>query len=296
MKPLIKWTALALCACLPLSAQAHRAWLLPSATVLSGEDPWVTVDAAVSNDLFYFEHFPLRLEGIGEMPAALTPTAKPGTPPPPARPGAKLQILAPDGSLAQAEHGSIGRYRSTFDVHLTQKGTYKLAIANTGRYFASYRENGENRRWMGNLDALAKQVPANAEDLKVTLSDARIEVFVTSGNPTDKVLKTTGKGLELSPITHPNDLVAGEPATFAFLLDGKPAVGAKITVIPGGNRYRDELGEITLETDDKGQASITWPTAGMYWLEATLTTQEGVKAPVNQRRATYSTTLEVQAP
>ena len=42
-----KWLVLALCIGLPLSAQAHRAWLLPSATVLSGEgDLWVTVDAA----------------------------------------------------------------------------------------------------------------------------------------------------------------------------------------------------------------------------------------------------------
>ena len=39
---------------LSASAQAHRTWLLPSATVLSGKAPWVTVDAAVSKDLFYF--------------------------------------------------------------------------------------------------------------------------------------------------------------------------------------------------------------------------------------------------
>ena len=50
---------------LPLSAQAHRAWMLPSATVLSGDEVWVTVDAAVSNDLFYFEHFPLRIANLG---------------------------------------------------------------------------------------------------------------------------------------------------------------------------------------------------------------------------------------
>mgnify|MGYP006167481133 CR=1 FL=1 len=37
MHPLVKWTALTLAICLPLSAQAHRAWMLPSATVLSGK-------------------------------------------------------------------------------------------------------------------------------------------------------------------------------------------------------------------------------------------------------------------
>ena len=47
-------------------ALAHRQWLLPSATVVSGsgDDVWVTVDAAVSNDLFYFEHQPLRLDNV----------------------------------------------------------------------------------------------------------------------------------------------------------------------------------------------------------------------------------------
>ena len=44
-----KWLVLALCIGLPISAaQAHRSWMLPSATVLSGDDVWVTVDAAVS--------------------------------------------------------------------------------------------------------------------------------------------------------------------------------------------------------------------------------------------------------
>jgi uncharacterized GH25 family protein len=288
MHPLVKWTALTLAICLPLSAQAHRAWMLPSATVLSGEDPWITVDAAVSNDLFYFEHFPLRIQGIGNLdttPAGGPPGMRP-------RPAAVLQLLAPDGSAAKAENGSIGRYRSTFDLHLTQKGTYKLAIANSG-LFASYKENGQMRRWMGSAEAFAKQVPANATDLKVAQNSSRMEVFVTSGNPTTSALKTSGSGLELAPITHPNDLFAGEAAEFSLLLDGTPAAGVEVSVIPGGNRYRDELGEIKTTRDAAGKISITWPHAGMYWLEAELSTREGVSAPATERRASYSATLEV---
>jgi uncharacterized GH25 family protein len=75
-----KWLVLALCLGLPLSAQAHRSWMLPSATVLSGDDVWVTVDAAVSNDLFYFEHFPLRIANIGAPPEKLGARGgRPGT-------------------------------------------------------------------------------------------------------------------------------------------------------------------------------------------------------------------------
>ena len=69
-----------------------------------------------------------------------------------------------------------------------------------------------------------------------------------------------------------------------------------ISVIPGGNRYRDQLGEINATTDAQGKVSITWPEAGMYWLEAELTTDQGVSKPATERRASYSATLEVLAP
>lgn len=287
MNPIVKWTALTLAVCLPLSAQAHRAWMLPSATVLSGEDPWITVDAAISNDLFYFEHFPMRLQDIGDI--STQPAGQR------ARQPAVLKVMAPDGSEVKTQNGAIGRYRTTFDVHLQQKGTYKLAIANQG-LFASWKENGETRRWMGKPEEFAKQVPAKADELKVTQNNGRMEVFVTSGAPTETVLKPTGQGLELSPLTHPNDLFAGEAADFVMLLDGKPAAGVDVSVIAGGNRYRDDLGEIKTSTDAKGKFSVTWPTAGMYWLEAELTTDKNVVAPATERRASYSATLEVLAP
>ncbi len=137
----------ALCLGLPLSAQAHRSWLLPSATVLSGDEVWVTVDAAVSNDLFYFEHFPLRIANIGTPPEALGARGgRPGT----------LMISAPDGTKVEPQNGSIGRYRSTFDVPLKQKGTYKLAVVNDG-VFASFKEGGKVRRWRGDADAFRER-------------------------------------------------------------------------------------------------------------------------------------------
>lgn len=290
MKPVIKWTALALAVCLPLSAQAHRGWMLPSATVLSGEEPWITVDAAVSNDLFYFEHVPMRLKGIGDEARA----AAGGPPSMRARPAAELHIFAPDGSKVAPQNGAIGRYRSTFDVPLSQKGTYKLAVANSG-LFASWKENGETRRWMGQAESFAKEVPAKAEGLRVSQNDSRMEVFVTSGAPTTSVLEPSNQGLELKPVTHPNDLFAGEAAEFVFLLDGRPAANVEISVIPGGNRYRDELGAIRTRTDAAGKASITWPEAGMYWLQAELTSDQGVSKPATERRASYSATLEVLA-
>lgn len=233
--------ALAAAGAAPFAAHAHRAWLLPSATVLSGNEPWVTVDAAVSNDLFYFEHMPLRLDG--------------------------LVVLAPDGSAVKAENASTSRYRSTFDVKLAQQGTYRIAVINDA-LMASFRAGGEMKRLRGSADSLAKQIPANAENLSVLQLQGRIESFVTVGSPSTRALATTGRGLELVPVTHPNDLIAGETATFRFVLDGQPAAGLEVSVVPGGVRYRDRLGELTLATDARGEVKVTWPGPGLYWLSA----------------------------
>ena len=290
IKQLTKGLIFTVVATLPFSAHAHRAWLLPSTTVLSGDTPWVTVDAAVSNDLFYFEHVPLVLEGVAALPAQNSSNNAR------ARPSNRLVITAPDGTEVPAQNGHVGKYRSVFDVELAQKGTYKLAVASTGRYLAHYTEKGEKRRWMGTPDQLAHAIPDDAENVQVSEVDSRMELFITSGNPTDSVFQTTGKGLEMKPVTHPNDLFAGETSEFIFLLDGKPAAGAQVTVIPGGIRHRDQLNDIKLTADANGKVSIPWPSAGFWWMEATVVQKEGLSEPVDQRRSVYTSTLEVMAP
>jgi len=257
---------LALAALAPLAAHAHRQWLLPSATVLSGSDPWVTVDAAVSNDLFYFEHVPMRLDN--------------------------LQVTAPDGSAVKAENAATGKYRSTFDLHLTQPGTYRVAVVNNG-LFASYKVDGQAKRWRGTAENFAREVPANAQDLQVTQAEGRIESFVTAGKPSDKGLRTVGRGLELAPITHPNDLVAGDTASFRLLLDGKPASNLKVSVVPGGIRYRDQLQEFSATTDADGKFSVKWPAAGMYWMESEVKDDKTTFKQARSRRAVYAVTVEV---
>lgn len=262
----LKLAALALALVLPFAAQAHKAWVLPSQTVLSGNDPWVTVDAAVSNDLFYFNHVPLRVENV--------------------------VIIAPDGSTAAAQNGHTGKFRSVFDVQLQQQGTYRIAIVNAG-LFANWEENGEPKRWRGTAETFGTEVPKDAKNLQVSQSAGRIETFVTNGSPSTQALKATNKGLEMVPVTHPNDLFAGEQATFQLLIDGQPAADLDIEVIPGGIRYRDAQNEIKAKTGADGKFSVTWPEAGMYWLEASLQDDKATVAPAKQRRASYVATLEV---
>ena len=250
---------------LSASAQAHRTWLLPSATVLSGKDPWVTVDAAVSNDLFYFEHRPLQLDS--------------------------LAVLAPDGKTVAATNINKGEYRNTFDVKLEQPGTYKMMLVNNG-LFANYTLDGQKKRWRGKAEDFAKAIPANAADVKLTESQGRIEIFVTSGKLSSDTLKPTGVGLELVPVTHPNNLVVGEKATFKLVLDGEPAPNLAVEVVPGGIRYRDKLNDVKVTTDETGTFSVTWPGPGMYWINASVS-DDKAKTKDAKRRASYTATVEV---
>ncbi|MGE0665724.1 MAG: DUF4198 domain-containing protein [Sphingomonadales bacterium] len=250
---------------LPMAAEAHRSWLLPSTTVLSGDDPWITVDAAVSNDLFYFEHNPMRLDG--------------------------LAITGPDGAEIQAENSATGKFRSTFDAHLTKPGTYKIAVASDGM-MGRYKLNGEDKRWRGSADKLA-EIPAGATDVEISQNQRRLETFVTAGAPNETALKTTGVGLELVPVTHPNDLFAGEEATFRLTLDGKPAAGLDVTVIPGGIRYRTQLNEMTLKTDAEGAFKVTWPEPGFYWISASARDAKPTVEKASRRSSSYAATVEV---
>lgn len=248
---------------LPFEAKAHNVWLLPSSTVLAKAET-VTVDAAVSNDLFFFNHVPLGLDN--------------------------LQIKGPDGKSLAAENPHRGKLRSVFDLTLAQPGTYQLAVINSG-LMASYKLKGETKRWRGSPETFAREIPAEATDLQVTESLGRIETFVTLGKPSKAVL--SGQGLELQAETHPNDLVSGETASFTLLLDGKPASGIEVTAIRGGTRYRDKQGEMTATTDARGRFSFTWPEAGMYWLEAASKDQKVSVPAAKERRLMYVVTLEV---
>ncbi len=248
------------------AAHAHRMWMVPSSTVLSGSDAWVTVDAAVSNTLFHPDHVPLRLDGVS--------------------------VIGPDGTKSSPLNGSTGKYRSTFDVHMTAPGTYKIANVTDG-LGASYKLGGETKRWRGSRADLATAIPAGATDVKVTLNQRRLETFVTVGAPTTTALKLTGQGLELEPVSHPNDLVSGEAAKFRLLLDGKPAAGVDVEIVPGAARYRSTSGEIAARTGADGVFEVTWPGPGMYWVEATARGGAAPGIPGAERSAGYVATFEV---
>jgi uncharacterized GH25 family protein len=264
-------------------AHAHRAWLLPSTTSLSGTGQVVSVDAAVSNDLFNPDHVALKTDGI--------------------------TVEAPDGSKGAIENAATARHRSTFDVKIDKPGTWKIGTGRTA-YAGTFKLNGEEWRVGGRPPRPAApgttappvrrvaglaDIPAGATEVKLTEVLSTNAVFVTADAPTRTVF-TTGKGLELDPITHPTALVSDEEARFRFLIDGKPTTRVKVSVVPGSKKFREAEQAQELVTDAQGVLAVKWPLAGIYWLSATASDAKPAERRAQERRMTYVTTLEVVAP
>lgn len=60
MKKTITLLAFAAALAAPMAAQAHRAWMAPTSTSLSGNDAWVGFDAGMSNGVFIPDHAAMR--------------------------------------------------------------------------------------------------------------------------------------------------------------------------------------------------------------------------------------------
>jgi uncharacterized GH25 family protein len=232
---------------------------------VSKEGAYVTVDAAASNNLFFPDHRPMQVD--------------------------QITITAPDGSTLKPSNATVGQYRTTFDVKLDQKGTYRIANANSG-FNASYTEGGETKRVRANTMAelIAQGVDKKA-GVEITLNNRRVETFVTVGEPT--AIKATGKGIELVPVTHPNDLYSGEEVSFKVTDNGKPAAGLAVQVIAGGDRYRDDEGAIKVTAGKDGVIKLKFPAAGMYWVNAESQGTATMEGKTLKSTSMYSGVLEV---
>lgn len=288
----------------PAAGWADHPFILPSTTLLSGDNAAVTFDAAASEAVFFFDHRPLAPESI--------------------------KVFRPDNTPSDAARPQRTRFRSVVDMTLDQQGTWKVSseqVMVTG----TFKLNGEERRvggrggpppgaqpGMGGQPGMAgpaggpppgapagerrqppvavQDIPADATDVHLTEIASRVQTFVTLGAPTTGVFKPSGTGLELEPITHPNAIVAGETARFRFLIDGRPAPGVKVTVLPGGQRYRDGDRAMTLTTGADGTVAVRWPAAGMYWLGADAQDAHPAERRAETRRLSYTATLEVMTP
>lgn len=264
----MKRTLLALAlACCASAASAHRPWMLPTGTNIETREPVVTIDCAISDDLFEFDHLPLKMDGAS--------------------------VTDPDGLVTPLPAGQSGRFRSSVDLALPKNGTYRIALVNA-TVMGSYKLNGELKRVRSTEAAFAKEVPAGATEVQSSTQFARLETFVTANKASMGAFRPTGQGLEMIPLTNPTELHAGETARLRFTLDGKALANFPFSLIPGGVRYRGVLGELRFTTDARGEASVRLPAPNQYLLSASYPAEQAKAPPADgARRYSYSATLAV---
>ena len=247
-----------LLALIPAGAQAHRSWLLPSAAQLNGKDLYVTVDAATSDEVFQLDAFALKLDG--------------------------LTIMDPDGATIAPQSQATGKFRNVFDLNLTKDGTYRICVV-SDTVMGSFMQGDQMKRIRGMASEAASLIPKEATDVQISHMISRVETFVTANAANSTALKPTGAGLEILPVTHPSEFVAGETAVFQAWLDGKPLSGLAVQIVPGAARYRGALKDINLTTDANGRFEVTWPQGQMYWIGASYPPRPAASegAPMNTK-------------
>lgn len=251
-------------------ANAHGRWIVPSHTVLSGEEPeFVSFDISISNNMFFPDYSmggadieALSKKEIGERPA-----------PPPILAlmrSTKLELRKPDGSI-QNDYALVNLVRkSVAAAELNQNGTYRASITAPPINFTWFKDaKGELNRRFGHIDMVKPTLPEGITDLRATRLINSMHSFITRNDISTAALKPVGEGLELKfSGAHPNELFAGEALQFTVLFNGKPiAEGVDMHFVRGGVRYRNDREEIELKTGKGGKVSVTWPEAGMYLLE-----------------------------
>lgn len=220
---------------------AHKRWLLPSLFNVS-EPQWITIDATVSNNIFFADRpWPL----------------------------ARIRVETPTGKEAKIENKVEGHRRSSFDVELKETGTHKV-VSGGEVFFAQFQESGADKpsRKRGfDFEELKSSIPNDATAVKYAKSISRLESYITFGAPSLQVFEPKNKGIELVPVTHPNDLYQSEKVQFKFLVNGEAVKGLEALVVWEGTRHRNAEEAVTYQTDEAGILTIALTQSGRFLIE-----------------------------
>lgn len=260
-------------------AAAHTPYVVP--ITFSPERDYVAVQGGLSKEAAFVPDFAIR--GGGEW-----------------------IIVAPDGASTKATPVHL-KSLNVLEVPLPAKGTYRIGTGDRpGRALKFAKVNGAWRvvrpapaagapapapsSSTGPLNAA--DVPAGAEVVDMQ-SYVVAETYVSRGAPSTGALKTSGKGFELEPVTHPNEIFLDEGFTFRALVDGKPVNGLNVTVFRGGEGYQDKRTAIEATTAADGKATVKFDKPGIYMLETRYPGATVPGAAPSPRVWIYSLSFEV---
>ena len=242
----------------PGAAQAHMPYLMPNYFDVTARDH-VTVQASFTEDVFAPDVVMRSDAWFARGPAGSTP-------------------------IAQVNYM---RDLAAFEVALPAAGTYRISSGERlGRKSKMFRNTA------GQWIMTGEGGDAGGAPLVDVQSVTIAEAYVTRQSPTRDVLAASGKGLDLVPITHPNEIFAMEPARFELQFEGKPLEGALVTVYRAAGVYDGGKVAAELTTDAAGRFSITPPDGGTYLALVRHRTEAPAGAETPYRSYSYALTFE----
>lgn len=214
------------------AALAHSPYLRPNVFDATGRDH-VTVEASFTEDVFAAE-IAMRSDFF--------------------------HVVGPNGDRPITAVTYL-RDLAVFEAATPVDGTYRLSSGpRQGRTAQMYQAADGSWKMVGEEDGPAPAGATLVDAQSITVAD----VYVTRGAPDEAALQPTGVGLELMPITHPTDIIAGEDASFQLLMDGRPVAGVPVTVFREAGRYDGRKVEADLVTGADGRFTVRVADAGAY--------------------------------
>lgn len=245
------------------AALAHSPYLRPNVFDATGRDH-VTVEAAFTEDVFAAE-IAMRSDFY--------------------------HVVGPNGDTPISAVTYL-RDMAVFEAATPVDGTYRLSSGpRQGRTAQMYQAAGGDWKMVGEEDGAPPAGAALVDVQSITVAD----VYVTRGAPDQAALQPSGQGLELKPITHPSDIVAGEDAVFQLLMDGRPLAGAAVTVFREAGRWDGRKVEADLVADADGRVAVRVAEPGAYMTLVRHRMAAPAGAPVPWRSYSHTLTFVAEA-
>lgn len=149
---------------------------------------------------------------------------------------------------------------SVFEVATPADGTYRISSGRReGRIGRMYRSATAGWKFVGEENGVTVPEADQVETQSITVAD----VYVTRGEGRE-IPAARGTGVEVIPVTHPAEIVAGENAVFQLLIDGQPRAGLPITVFREAGRYDGRLVEADVVSGPDGRFLVRPSAPGAY--------------------------------
>ncbi|MDC7684460.1 DUF4198 domain-containing protein [Asticcacaulis sp. BYS171W] len=250
-------------------AVAHTPYLVPFN--FAPTEGVVTVHNGLTNNTFFVPEFPIK--------------------------GDDYEVTDADGKVTAGKGVSFTEV-GLFEAKLSAEGTYRISTGNRDvRTLNLARIDGKWRPVKMPVNGVVPEPFVDQSKLSPTSrivpvkTMVRAETYISYKKPSTMAPPPDGKGLEIVPLTHPNQLFAGGIFQFRLAFDGKPLADTEWQAFRANDAYAARTFNMSGKTASDGTAQINFAEPGVYVIEILRNWEKG--NPEDPRTWLSSLTLEV---